>query len=372
MLLSTTANLSPEKKERISNLLSGKVDWKYLMNLAVLHEIAPLISRNFAANGLNTQVPKPYLDQFDKIYRQTLYKNVILSEELKKVLSALNQRDIPVISLKGIALAELLYGNPALRAISDIDILVPPDHLRQAGSLLIEMGYQQTSPEQRTHPFHGAPYYKQTSIPIFIELHWDLEDNKLLPISGQEIWSRAQALQLESGKTKMLSPEDMVMFSIIQLCKAFDQLKILADITELLKKYEVMLDWRYIVNSVRTWGIGPGGYYSLKWARDLLGAPVPASVIAELKPEAWRRSIIALLSSPGVFISRIKWSKLRAETLILVRGLMMKHARQTILVLNKYRGPGGKSAWLRTTIWIVLVFVAALGSHIARTVSSAE
>jgi hypothetical protein len=133
-----------------------------------------------------------------------------------------------------------------------------------------------------------------------------------------------------------------------------------------------MLDWRYIVNSARTWGIEPGAYYSLKRAQDLLGAPVPASVIAELKPEAWRRSIIALLSSPGVFISRIKWSKLRAETLILVRGLMVKHARQTILVLNKYRGPGGKSAWLRTTIWIVLVFVAALGSHIARTVSSAE
>ena len=370
LLLSTTANLSPEKKERISSLLSGKVDWKYLMNLAVLHEIAPLISRNFAANGLNIQVPKPYLDQFDKIYHQTLYKNVILSEELSRVLSAFNQRGIPAISLKGTALAEMLYENPALRTTSDMDILVKPDDLLRSHALLIELGYQQTiSESQQPHPFHGAPYYRQAALPVFIELHWDLEDEKLIPTRRQEIWSRVRTLSLQGIRTLVLSPEDTLMFAIVQLCKSFDQLKVLSDIAELVKKHKESLDWRYILESARAWGIGTGVYYSLKRAKDLLEAPVPSFVFRELKPEPWRRVIIEFLSSQESFVSRIKWKKLRDETLVLVRGLMMKYPRQTVLVLKKYRGPDERGAWLRTIIWIILVFIAILGLKTVKTVS---
>ena len=203
---------------------------------------------------------------------------------------------------------------------------------------------------------------------MIIELHWDLEDEKLMPIPKQEIWSRAQTLHLQSGETMVLSPEDTLMFSIIQLCKVFDQLKVLCDIAELLKKYEGALDWRYIVDSARAWDIGTGVYFSLKLAQDLLEAPVPPSAIEELKPKLWRRRVIEFLLSREVFTSPIKWDKLKAETLVLMRGLMMKHARQTMLVLKKYRGQDETGGWLRTAIWIMLVFIAALGIKTARAV----
>lgn len=370
MLLCTTANLSPERKERISSLLSGNVDWKYLLDLAIFHGIAPLISRNLAVNDLNSRVLKPYLERLNEIYNKTLYRNMILSDELTKILSAFNQRGIPVISLKGIALAEMLYENPALRTMSDMDILVQPDDLKRASSLLIEMGYAQlTLPNYKIHPFHGAPYYKQTTFPIFIELHWDLEDEKLMSTPREKIWSRAQTLQLQWGKTMVLSLEDTLMFSVVQLCKQFDQLKVLGDIAELIKKYKGGLDWRYIVNSAHSWGIGTGVYYSLKRAQDLLEAPVLLSVIKELKPKAWRRCMVEFLASQVIFVSPIKSHKLRMETLVLVRGLMIKHARQTLLVLEKYRGVGERGAWLRTVIWIMLVYITALGRNIAGVIS---
>ncbi len=370
LLLCTTANLSPERKERISSLLSGNVDWKYLLDLAIFHGIAPLISRNLAVNDLNSRVLKPYLERLNEIYNKTLYRNMILSDELTKILSAFNQRGIPVISLKGIALAEMLYENPALRTMSDMDILVQPDDLKRASSLLIEMGYAQlTLPNYKIHPFHGAPYYKQTTFPIFIELHWDLEDEKLMSTPREKIWSRAQTLQLQWGKTMVLSLEDTLMFSVVQLCKQFDQLKVLGDIAELIKKYKGGLDWRYIVNSAHSWGIGTGVYYSLKRAQDLLEAPVLLSVIKELKPKAWRRCMVEFLASQVIFVSPIKSHKLRMETLVLVRGLMIKHARQTLLVLEKYRGVGERGAWLRTVIWIMLVYITALGRNIAGVIS---
>jgi hypothetical protein len=294
---------------------------------------------------------------------------VILSDELTKILSAFNQRGIPVISLKGIALAEMLYENPALRTMSDMDILVQPDDLKRASSLLIEMGYKQmTSPVYQAHPFHGAPYYKQTTFPIFIELHWDLEDEKLMSTPREKIWGRAQTLQLQWGKTMVLSLEDTLMFSVVQLCKQYDQLKVLGDIAELIKKYKGVLDWCYIVNSAHVWGIGTGVYYSLKWAQDLLEAPVPPSIIKELKPKVWRRGIVEFLLSQEVFVSPIKWYKLRMETLVLVRSLMMSQPHRMLAVIAKYRGYGKRAVLLRTAFWMIPVFLAALGCNITRAI----
>jgi len=369
LLLSAAAGLSIHNKERISALLSGNVDWKYLINLALLHDIAPLVSHSFAANGFNDRVPAPYIQRLDAAYHQTIYKNVILSDELSGVLSAFNRHGIPVISLKGTTLAEMLYDNPALRTTSDMDILVKPGDLPRARSLLVELGYRQTeSQPQQSHPFHGAPFYRQAALPVFIELHWDLEDEKLISAPVQEIWSRAQTLRLQGGDTLILSPEDTLLFAVVQLCKSFDQLKVLSDIAGLLRKYDT-LDWPYILGSARRWGIAAGVYYSLKLAADLLEAPVPLSALRELKPRAWRRMLIRFLTDRNLFISRIKWDKLRTETLVLVRGLMMRNARQAVLVLKKYRGPGKRGGRLRTVLWIFLVFVAMLGLRIARAVS---
>jgi hypothetical protein len=142
------------------------------------------------------------------------------------------------------------------------------------------------------------------------------------------------------------------------------------DITELLKKYNGIMDLNHILNSASSWQIKTPVYYSLKLARDLLGAPVDVSVIRALKPGLWRRWTLEFLASQVIFVSPIKSRKLRMELAVLVRGLMMKHARQTLQVLEKYRGMGKKGSWLRTVIWIILVFIAALGINIARVISA--
>ena len=79
LLLCTTASISPERKEQISRLLAGTVDWEHMLNLAELHDVTPLIAYNILTNDLTGQVPKPYQEQLNKIHNGTLYRNVILS-----------------------------------------------------------------------------------------------------------------------------------------------------------------------------------------------------------------------------------------------------------------------------------------------------
>ena len=59
-------------------------------------------------------------------------------EELYKLLK---DHDIPMVILKGCA-AAIYYPNPSLRAMGDIDFLVPPEHFDRAKELLAQNGYE--------------------------------------------------------------------------------------------------------------------------------------------------------------------------------------------------------------------------------------
>jgi hypothetical protein len=365
LLLCTTANISAERKERISQLLAGTIDWAYLLELVEFHGVAPLIAHHLITNGFASQVPQRYLERLNQIYNGTLYRNMLLSDELIKVLSIFSRHKIPVITLKGTALAEQLYGNLGLRHVIDIDILVKPEELSPASSLLLEAGYKQLDTQlEWDHYFHKV-YEKQMQFPFFIELHWNLDDDKLVAVSQQEIWHRAQQLQIQGGTTMVLSPEDTLLFLANHLAKQSTQLlRCVCDIAELLKKYEHILDWEYIIRSARSWGVETGVYYSLKRSSELLGAAVPEYAMKALKPKAWRRRLLDFLINRDAFTSTTRQTKLSNETYRLVRSLMMKHTRQTLAVLARYRSHDKRVATLRTVIWIILVIGAALGRNL--------
>jgi hypothetical protein len=139
---------------------------------------------------------------------------------------------------------------------------------------------------------------------------------------------------------------------------------------ELLKKYEGQLDWDYIVKSAHSWEIEVPVYRALRQARDLLGAPVPVSRVKALRPGVWHYWLIEILVGRETLVSPVRWGKLRGETSTLARSLMVRGLRRKLIVLSKYRGLNKKGAWLRTTFWAVVVFVAALWRYGARAITA--
>jgi hypothetical protein len=368
LLRCITAAISPEAKERLSSIIAGNVDWQYLLELTELHSITALIAHNLISHDFHGQIPKLYLDKLNQSYNANLYKNIIYSAELANILSVFNKHGLLVIPLKGTVLAELLFENPALRTIVDIDILVKPEALSQARSLLIEMGYQQliAPPKQTPHPFHGAPYYKEVSFPIFLELHWNLADEKLLSVSMEDVWCRARPLKLSWGSPLVLSPEDTFLYMATKLSQEVSGLKMLIDIAEVLKKYENTLDWNYIIESAHHWQIKPAIYFALKRAEDMFGAPVPRDSFPRVKPGIWRWWVLDFLANRDIITMPIRGEKLREETMALTHTLMMQHLHQALIVLSKYRGSERRVPWLRTCLWMIVVLIAALGRNIAR------
>ena len=77
-----------------------------------------------------------------KAYVHNAIKNLELYHEISKVLAALQDNAIPVIVLKGAALAALVYPNIALRPMRDVDLLIRDDDIWSVDKIILQLGYE--------------------------------------------------------------------------------------------------------------------------------------------------------------------------------------------------------------------------------------
>jgi hypothetical protein len=366
-LLCATADMSPARVSLASHILSSTLDWDYLHELSEFHNVSQLIANNLINSELSGLVPASYLERLVRVYKNSLYRNIVLASEQEKILSEFDRHGINTILLKGTALSEQLYGDPGMRTVGDIDILVEPHKLAAAGSLLLEMGYQQSESKQTwDHPFHDIPYYKQLQFPSIIELHWNLQDPRLVSVPLEQIWRRAYSIPVKNGKTSVLSPEDTLLLLASNLPKiSGHRLRALCDIFELLKKYRDVLDWEYVIESSHSWGVEIALYYTLKRIKEILAAPISDAIIKRVKPGFWRCRLLDFFCSKEYFISSIYSDRLRTESSIIFRSLTMKSVSRMLQVLYAYNSGSKRTTWLRTGLWVILVFGIALWRNIS-------
>jgi hypothetical protein len=86
-------------------------------------------------------IPSAACDELDAIRRRVLTQNLARRAAAREVAEALDHARIPFIVLKGVALAEELYGDLSLRGFNDLDVMVPMDRIEAACSLARRLGY---------------------------------------------------------------------------------------------------------------------------------------------------------------------------------------------------------------------------------------
>src|SRR5437867_1925845 len=101
--------------------LQNNLDWQVVIQKARAQRIGPLLY--YALRGQDF-VPSYLADALRADYEHTARRNLFLFAELTRALHCLGEQQVPVIVLKGAALAQMLYGNSALRPLRDLDLLV--------------------------------------------------------------------------------------------------------------------------------------------------------------------------------------------------------------------------------------------------------
>ncbi len=275
-----------ETLARLSAALTKPINWEYLWAEACCHEVWPLVDLNLRKLVAQAAIPPTWLTRSQQHCYATLLENALLASELMSVITALRDVGVEVVPVKGVVLAEAMYGSLALRPAADIDILVRAGEVLAVRKVLQALGFQQKGDPDFghvAHPTHGPPYMRDVAgRTVLLELHWTLWAPHLFPLAIDSFWKRATTTQIRGTSILTLSPEDTLLHLVIHNSRAPLLLRRVADVAALLQRHRETLAWGYIFETARRGGARMALYSSLMLAHELLDAPLPSDIVSRI------------------------------------------------------------------------------------------
>jgi Uncharacterised nucleotidyltransferase len=292
-LLLSRGQLSRSVRREASELLATPLQWDRLLRRASAHQILPLVYQNLRALDF-FGVPRDARTHLTLTFRRNALRNEFLARELSRVLWILSDARVPVIPLKGVALAERLYGDPARRVCSDLDILVPPDTVPRARRRLLDLGY--TSPFSEDfflkHQFLTSAdcslLNEESTLPYLLEVHWTLlqhssKDQQVM----QDLWSQARPQECSGSTIYKMTPEwELLYLAAHAAYHKWHTLKWLADIHDLC--LSTRIDWEQVKQKAERFELTSIVRYTLTACSSLFGMPMPPYISALALPAGVR------------------------------------------------------------------------------------
>lgn len=202
--------------------------------------LVPLARRHRLLDFLN-QVPNATPD-IKAAFRSQALRGLQQAAALTTILNAAQQRGLPVLVLKGVALSLLLHGTPSQRAAGDIDLLVPSDRFRMAADLLLDLGYVVDADGPPLDVADaGARHIRDLTFIGHgqrIELHRRLyELSTRLPDDFETFWSQRSELALGPVTVATLGPAHLALYLLVHgHGHDWERLRWLVDLALLLRQ----------------------------------------------------------------------------------------------------------------------------------------
>jgi hypothetical protein len=271
--------LSADVRKQAISLLASPLRWPLVLEHAKRYGITPLLYHALEALGFY-DVPDPVRTELANLFKVNAIRNELLAEEMARILRLLGDAGIPAMPLKGIALAESLYEDPALRVFEDVDVLVRAERMIEAFHLLVSSGYE----PEFAQPFlldllvrYGKDclLMREDAMCAYpLELHCGLVwggalERDLL----REIWSEASRETIYGVPAFALSPDWEFLYLAIHTARhGQDSLKWFIDLDRFCSRGP--LDWASIKQKAQRLGWENAVRESLSASAQLLGTSV--------------------------------------------------------------------------------------------------
>jgi len=286
-------------------------DWDLLPRIAQAEGVAPLIYWIVrGSEGLRSEFDMRAFAILMHSYYATAARNQLLFRELDLILKAVNGSDIPVIVLKGAALAVTIYPDIALRPMGDLDLLVAVENLAASFTILCSLGYRQQVLTVSHLPMLGGPQNN-----IVVELHWDLFGdemrNDIKPIEW--FWGHVKSDEMHSGRFYLPLLENL-LYLCLHLSSHYENegvqphLLWFYDIHLHIHKFSRNIQWDELAIQAQRFGWLPQLTAVLKGVQDRFGTEFPKGFL-NILGESLRSTIVV----PGT--KRIMDRQTRTERL---------------------------------------------------------
>lgn len=256
--------------------------WTAMVNLDTLNvesqRLLPLLYQNLR----RFQIEHPAMGRMKGVYRYCSAKNQLLLSELKKIVVLFAEHGIETMLLKGAALATYYYASPALRPMSDCDLLIRPEQLQQAIEILGRAGYapwKRLPQHLHLFGFHAFLFYLPNGTQL--DLHWYAFSENKAPGTDDALWDHAKTMKFGEVDARILSPADLLFHVAVHGTRwsAVPAVRWVADSMFVLKRSKEELDWDLLCHEARRRRLTLPLSRALRYLSDTYGAAVPLQTL---------------------------------------------------------------------------------------------
>lgn len=268
--------------------LRRPLNWESLLHFAEHHGVVPILYQSLSSLG--SEVPPASLAPLKQRYETNLHRTLFLARELIRILDHFDALGIDVLPYKGLAVAETLYADIALRQAGDIDLLIHSRDLSRIKAALKEVGYSPhlllNEAEDRAYLASG---YERAFDSVLgsnlLEVQWALQPRfYAVDFDMDAMFRRAIKVSVAGRNMKTLAPEDLFLILSLHAAKhVWGRLIWLCDIAQLLKL--PALNWNWIAETAQSLGIVRILQVTLVLTNRLLGTAIPAAAEKRLSAD---------------------------------------------------------------------------------------
>ena len=301
--------MSDEAIAAATNLLQCELDWAYILKTSIIHGVSPLfysglrqVERVAEFDGF---VPVGIIQELRELYQNCCLRNDRLYRVIRDVTKVFEQAGIRAMGLKDIQLARKVYVDIGLRPMGDIDILIHRKDYKKAAICMANLGFTPLPDPDTpfTLKYACGQNFQRKIDNVWIDLQWnvhqleyDIYREGRLDFKIDRMWQSAIPMAINDSQILVPKPEDMLFHLCLHLeGHSYAELILFCDIVELLRRYEGLLDWQYLIEITKKVGAESSIYHVLFLVKYLFNTPIPRDVMREIEPGYFKGSIFSPL-----------------------------------------------------------------------------
>ena len=144
------------KIARMLALIHEPFDWAKFLAMAAVHRVGTHVYRSLRTLPPGS-IPENVLEELQGWADENRRRVVRNSLEITRIDRHFRAAGFPLTLLKGLALAQTVYGDPAARRVGDLDLLTSLRDLPAKLLLMEELGYTVVNPACRLTPGPSRP-----------------------------------------------------------------------------------------------------------------------------------------------------------------------------------------------------------------------
>jgi Uncharacterised nucleotidyltransferase len=291
-----TAQVDP----RTDELLSGQLDWPYIVRTSAHNGIIPMLSRWIGLTSPKL-VPPAIKRKITLAAEANALRNAHLSSELVRIIGSFSKKGIGAIAIKGPVLAALAYGDVSIRTFVDLDLLVKSSDLAGAVRILVSDGYAATTTDDRpAEPeiFSAFPTsFEAKRGADYVDVHWQVGPTRIRFFPDEDsLWARSVWIDFRGTPVRSFSPADQLIYLCAHAAKhGWTELSMVCDLAGLIERNGAM-DWDWIATEARRLHGLRMTLLGLHLARRLMQVEIPEPIMrlahADSEVEALAAQII--------------------------------------------------------------------------------